>query len=393
MSDLIVERLKHIQLSPAMAIAAHATELKAAGIDIIDLSEGQPDFDTPEHIKQAGIKAITENFTRYTNVSGTLELRQAICNKLKRDNQLDYQPAQILVSCGAKHSIYNAYQALLNPDDEVIIQTPYWPSYVSMAWLAQAKPVIVETSFAQNYKMTAEQLEKAITPKTKLLILCSPSISGTVYSHAELQALAEVLIENPHVYIISDDIYESIYWADEPFRNLVMQNNALYDRAIVTNGVSKAYAMTGWRIGYAAGPQTIIDDMRKLQSHSTSNATSIAQIAAQAALEGSQECVAKMTQVYHERQKIVLAALNAIDGFCCNETQGAFYFFVEVSQAIKKFKLKDDVEFSQLLLKEAKVTVVPGSGYGLPNHIRISYATSEALLIKALQRIKQLCRN
>lgn len=383
-------KLDQVKPSPTLAISAKAAELRASGRDIISLSAGEPDFHTPQHIKQAGIQAITDNFTGYTAVDGIPTLKTAIINKFERDNQLTYTPSQIIVSCGAKHSIYNTYQALLNPGDEVIIPAPYWVSYPDMALLADGKPVIIPTDQAHDFKLTPEQLDAAVTDKTKLLLLCSPSNpTGMVYSRVELQALADVLLQYPHVYIITDDIYEHIYWADEPFSNIVMQCPALLDRTIVINGVSKAYAMTGWRIGYAAAPTDIAAAMKKIQSQSTSNPTSISQIAAQAALNGAQDCVAEMVSTYHKRQKLVLEKLNAIPGFYCKATQGAFYVFPDVSEAIRSLGLKNDLELAELLLKKAEVAVVPGVGFGLPNHIRLSYSTSEALLQQALQRIEQ----
>jgi len=390
MSDILAKRLRHIKPSPTMAMTARAAELRAAGHDIIGLSAGEPDFNTPEHIKQAGIKAIEDNFTSYTAVDGIPSLKQAIIDKFARDNQLKYQASQILVSCGAKHSIYNVYQTLLNPGDEVIIPAPYWVSYPDMVLLAEANPVIIETDLTQNYKITPEQLEAAITPKTKLFTLSSPSNpSGMVYTADELQALAEVLLKHPQVYIISDDIYEHIYWANEPFKNILMQVPELYERTIMINGVSKAYSMTGWRIGYAAGPEIIIKAMKKLQSQSTSNPASISQVAAAAALNGSQDCVVEMTEIYHHRQKMALPKLNRIKGFRCNETQGAFYFFPDVSQAISQLGLSDDLQLAEFLLDKAQVALVPGTAFGLPNHMRLSYATSDALLMEALDRIEK----
>jgi len=388
MTQAIAHRLQQVKMSPTMLISAKAAELRAAGRDIISLSAGEPDFHTPQPIKQAGQQAIANDFTRYTAVDGIPTLKNAIIKKFKRDNQLEYQASQILVSCGAKHSLYNAHQALLNPNDEVIIPAPYWVSYVDMALLAEAKPIIIKAEQSQNFKITPEQLTAAITEKTKLFILCSPSNpSGMVYSHQELQALADVLLQHPQITILSDDIYEHIHWADEPFRNIVMQCPALYERTIVINGVSKAYAMTGWRIGYAAGPANVIAAMKTIQSQSTSNPSSISQMAAQAALDGEQDCVAAMVRQYQQRQILALGLLNAIPGFHCQKPQGAFYLFPEVSQVIRHLDLKDDIALAEFLLEQAEVAVVPGAAFGLANHIRLSYATSEELLEKALRRI------
>ena len=382
---------QRIQQSPTVTMTTRVAERRAAGADIIGLHAGEPEFDTPEHIKQAAAKAIENNFTHYTVVDGILSLKQAIRQKFSRDNQVNYQSEQILVSCGAKHSIYNAYQALLNPGDEVIISAPYWVSYPDMALLAGANPVIITTSRQQNYKISAAQLKAAITAKTKLLLLCSPANpTGVVYTHAELQALADVLLKHPNIYIISDDIYEQIYWAEQPFRNIVMQESNLYERTIVINGVSKAYAMTGWRIGYAAGPLKIINTMKKLQSQSTGNSTSISQAAAEIALAGPQNCVAKMRDIYHKRHSMGLRQLNDINGFDCNAAQGAFYFFPEVTDAIQRLGLDDDVALSELLLEKAHVATMPGSAFGLKNHLRLSYTVSDSQLKEALNRIKNL---
>lgn len=385
----IADRLQALKPSATLAVSAKAAELKAQGIDVISLGSGEPDFATPRHIKDAAIAAIEGNQSYYTPVDGTASLKQAIQHKFQRDNSLDYSLQQILVSSGAKQSVYNACQALLNPGDEMIIPTPYWVSYPPIAELCAAIPVIIETTNAADFKITAEQLEQAITDKTKLLMLNSPSNpSGMVYSHAELHALAKVLLRHPNVYIISDDIYEPIYWADQPFKNIVMECPELYERTIVINGVSKAYAMTGWRIGYAAGPANIIGAMKKLQSQCTSNPCSIAQAAAQAALAGPQDCVAEMTVTYRRRQQFMLEGVNAIPGLHCNPTQGAFYLFVNVVEAIARLGLNDDLEFCAYLLEKAQVAVVPGTAFGSPGHVRLSYACSDEMLHEALKRIK-----
>ena len=393
MTDIIANRLAPIKPSPTLAIAARAKALQAQGEKILSLSLGEPDFDTPEHIKEAAIKAIRDGFTKYTAADGIPSLKQAIIDKFKRDNNLDYTLKQIIVSCGAKHAIYNACQALLNPGDEVVIPAPYWVSYSDIVLLAEAKPIIVYAPIEQNYKITPEQLEAAITPKTKLVFICSPSNpTGVVYSHAELRALAAVLLRHPHVYILSDDIYEAIYWAPEPFANIVMVCPQLYDRTLVINGVSKAYSMTGWRIGYAAGPKEIIEAMSTLQSQNTSNPTSISQVAAEAALRGSQQCVTDMCKVFKQRYELLNAQLSQIPGFRTVPAQGAFYLFPEVSECMEKLNFKDDVQFCEYLLNTAKVAVVPGSAFGAPGHIRLSYALAEKEGLQAIKQIHEACK-
>jgi aspartate aminotransferase len=390
---IIADRLEPIKPSPTLAIAARAKALQSQGEKIISLSLGEPDFDTPEHIKEAAIKAIGDGFTKYTAADGTVSLKQAVIDKFKRDNDLTYSLKQIIISCGAKHAIYNACQALLNPGDEVVIPAPYWVSYSDIVLLADAKPMVVYAGIEQDYKITPEQLEAAITPKTKLLFMGSPSNpTGVVYSHAELKALAAVLLRHPHVYILSDDIYEAIYWAPEPFANLVMVCPELYDRTLIINGVSKAYCMTGWRIGYTAGPKEIIEAMSTLQSQNTSNPCSISQVAAEAALRGSQQCVADMREIFKHRYTLLSAELAKISGFRCAAAQGAFYLFPDVSECIKRLNMKDDVEFCEHLLNVAKVAVVPGSAFGAPGHIRLSYALSEKEGLQAIKQIAEACR-
>ncbi len=391
MTDYILaKQLAEVKASPTMAITAKAAELKRKGQDIVSLSAGEPDFATPENIKKAGVAAINSGKTGYTAADGIVELKDAVIAKFERDNQLQYQRNQILISCGAKHSIFNAYQALLNEGDEVIIPAPYWVSYPPMASLAGAVPKIVITDQAQDFKISPQQLEEAINEKTKLFILCSPSNpTGVVYSPSELQALADVLLKYPNIMILSDDIYEHIYWAKESFSNIVMQCPELYDRTIVVNGVSKAYAMTGWRIGYAAGPEKIINAMKKIQSQSTSNPCSISQYASVEALNGPQEALQEMVSVYQKRQQFMLQALNAIDGMSCSDTQGAFYLFPKVKEIQDRLGLKDDVALADYLLDNAGVAVVPGSAFGLADHIRLSYAASDEELAKAIDKIKQ----
>ncbi|MDO8415473.1 MAG: pyridoxal phosphate-dependent aminotransferase [Agitococcus sp.] len=384
------DRVLSIKPSPTLAVTNRAAELKAAGKDIIGLGAGEPDFDTPEHIKAAAIKAIENGFTKYTAVDGTPSLKKAIIAKFKRDNGLDYQPNQILVSCGGKQSFFNLALAFLNKGDEVIIPAPYWVSYPDMVLMADATPVCVECPQSQNYKITPAQLEATITPKTKLLVLNSPSNpTGMVYSKAELLALADVLRKHPHVWVATDDMYEHIIWTTEPFVNIVTVAPDLYDRTLVLNGVSKAYAMTGWRIGYAAGPAKVIGAMKNVQSQSTSNPTSISQVAAEAALNGDQDVLKPMVKAFKERHDYVVAALNDIEGVSCSPADGAFYAFANVEGAIAKMGLKNDLEFSEVLLNTVGVAVVPGSAFGLDGHMRISYATSPAILQDAIARINK----
>ena len=386
------DRVQRIKPSPTLAITARAAELRAAGKDIIGLGAGEPDFDTPEHIKQAAIKAINDGFTKYTAVDGTPGLKKAIIDKLSRDNQLNYTANQILVSCGGKQSFFNLTQALLNEGDEVIIPAPYWVSYPDMVLLADGKPVIVEAGIKQSFKITPEQLETAITDKTRLVVLNSPSNpSGIAYNKKELAALGQVLLKHPHVLVATDDMYEHILWADEPFSNIVMACPELYEQTIVLNGVSKAYSMTGWRIGYAAGPESLIKAMKKVQSQSTSNPTSISQIAAEAALNGDQSCLKPMLSAFKERHEYVYNRLNAIDGITCLPSDGTFYSFPDIRGFIDKIDgVSDDMELSEYLIEKAGVALVPGSAFGSPGYIRISYATSLEVLKDALDRIEKV---
>lgn len=386
------DRVKAVRPSATLAVTARARELKAAGKDIIALGVGEPDFDTPEHVKQAAIQAIHDGFTKYTAVDGIAPLKQAIIHKFRQDNDLTYTQEQILVSCGGKQSFYNLAQALLNPGDEVIIPVPYWVSYPDMILLAEGKPVFVETGLSQGFKITPDQLQAAITPRTRLLVINSPSNpTGVAYTRAELAALGKVLAQHPNIIIASDDMYEHILWADEPFANILNACPELYSRTVVLNGVSKAYAMTGWRIGYAGGPATLIAAMKKIQSQSTSNPASISQVAAQAALEGDQQCISIMVRAFRERHDFVVAELNRINGFQCLPSQGAFYAFPRVQEAIDRLTgIEDDVQFSEHLLEEAGVAVVPGSAFGAPGYIRLSFATSMEQLQLATKRLKQL---
>jgi len=387
-------RVQAIKPSPTLAVTARAAALKAEGRDIIGLGAGEPDFDTPQHIKDAAIEAINRGFTKYTAVDGTPSLKAAIIAKFKRDNGLDYTPKQILVSCGGKQSFFNLVQAFINDGDEVIIPAPYWVSYPDIVILADGKPVIIEAGIEQGFKITPTQLQAAITPRTKLVVINSPSNpTGAVYSGAELAALGEVLRQHPQVLITSDDMYEHIRLDDAPFVNILNVCPDLYDRTLVLNGVSKAYSMTGWRIGYAAGPENILRAMTNVQSQSTSNPTSISQVAAEAALNGDQACITPMLEAFKQRHRFVVDGLNKIPGFQCVDSGGAFYAFPDVRDAIARLhtqgtiKAATDIEFSEYLLNQADVAVVPGSAFGAEGYIRLSFATSNANLEKALSRI------
>jgi aspartate aminotransferase len=387
-------RVQAIKPSPTLAVTARAAALKAGGRDIVGLGAGEPDFDTPQHIKDAAIKAIDSGFTKYTAVDGTPGLKAAIIAKLKRDNGLDYTPRQILVSCGGKQSFFNLVQAVINPGDEVIIPAPYWVSYPDIVILADGKPVIIEAGIEQGFKITPAQLEAAITPQTRLVVINSPSNpTGAVYSGDELAALGEVLRKHPRVLIASDDMYEHIRLDDQAFVNILNVCPDLYDRTLVLNGVSKAYSMTGWRIGYAAGPEAILRAMTNVQSQSTSNPTSISQVAAEAALNGDQGCITPMLDAFKARHLYVVDALNALPGFHCVDSGGAFYAFPDVRPAIQSLLARDvieagtDIAFSEYLLESADVAVVPGSAFGAEGYIRLSFATSQANLEKALKRI------
>jgi len=392
MSIKLSQRVQRIKPSPTLAVTARAASLRAAGQDIIGLGAGEPDFDTPEHIKQAAKDAINAGKTKYTAVDGTVELKDAIINKLKRDNGLDYQADQILVSCGGKQSFFNLAQALLDDGDEVIIPAPYWVSYPDMSLLAGGVPVIVQAGQEQAFKITPEQLEAAITEKTKLVVINSPSNpSGKAYTNAELAALGAVLVKHPHILIATDDMYEHILWCDEPFSNIVMACPALYEQTIVLNGVSKAYSMTGWRIGYAAGPADLIKAMKKIQSQSTSNPTSISQYAAQAALEGDQSCISEMLVAFKERHDYVVEQLNQIDGISCISSDGTFYCFPDFNAILNRMdSIDNDVDLAEYILEKAGVALVPGSAFGLNGHMRISIATSMDNLVNAMDRIAKL---
>jgi len=391
MSIKLSARVQAVKPSPTLAITARAAALRAAGKDVIGLGAGEPDFDTPEHIKKAAIKAIKDGFTKYTPVDGTPALKQAVLAKFERDNDLSYRPEQILVSCGGKQSFFNLAQALLDPGDEVIIPAPYWVSYPDMTLLAGGAPVFVSAPASQRFKITPAQLKGAITPKTRMVVLNSPSNpTGMAYTRDELTALGAVLEEHPRIIVATDDMYEHILWTKEPFVNILSACPGLYERTMVLNGVSKAYSMTGWRIGYAAGPAELIKAMKKIQSQSTSNPTSISQVAAQAALEGPQDCVQKMRVAFKERHDYVVKRLNAMPGVSCLATDGTFYCFPSMQEAIAGIdEVKNDLDLAEYLIERAGVALVPGSAFGLQGYARISIATSMDSLEKALDRIQR----
>ncbi len=388
----VSDRLAALAPSQTLAMSQKSSELKAQGVDVINLSVGEPDFHTPQHIKEAAKKAIDDNFSFYSPVPGYLDLRQAICAKLKNENDLEFTPEQIVVSNGAKQSICNAVLSLVNPEDEVILPAPYWVSYVEMVKLAEGKSVIVETGIKQDFKMTPAQLEAAITPKTRMLILCSPSNpTGSVYSHDELQALAEVLERHPQILIISDEIYEHINYIGA--HQSIAQFPALRERVIIINGVSKGYAMTGWRIGFIAAPLWIAKACNKLQGQYTSGASSIAQKAATAAFAGDQECVETMRQAFQHRRDLVVRLAQEIPGMKVNNPQGAFYLFPEISFYLGKTdgnrRIETSSDLAMYILEEGHVATVAGDAFGAPDYLRLSYATSEKNIIEALNRIKE----
>jgi aspartate aminotransferase len=390
MNIRLSDRVRSIKPSPTLAVTARANAMRAAGKDIVGLGAGEPDFDTPEHIKQAAIKAIQDGFTKYTAVEGTPSLKKAVVEKFKRENGFDYEPKQVLVSCGGKQSFYNLAQALLNPGDEVIIPAPYWVSYPDMVLLAGATPVIVDAPQSQKFKITAEQLEAAITGRTRLFVINSPSNpTGMAYSSEELQALGEVLRRHPEVIVATDDMYEHIVWTAGSFVNILNACPDLYERTMVLNGVSKAYSMTGWRIGYAAGPAPLIEAMANIQSQSTSNPTSISQVAAEAALTGDPSFIGTMVTAFKERHDFVVRELNSMPGVNCLETDGTFYVLPNVEAAIERLPgISDDLGLAEYLIEHGGVAAVPGSVFGAPGHMRLSIATSMANLEKALERLK-----
>jgi aspartate aminotransferase len=387
----VARRVQRVKPSPTLAVTARAARLKAEGKDVIGLGAGEPDFDTPSHIANAGIDAIRNGFTRYTNVEGINELKDAIIDKFVRDNGIQYERAQILVSSGAKQTIYNLCMAVLDPGDEAIIPSPYWVSYPDMVLLADGLPVMPFAGPSQGYKINPRQLAAAITPQTRLVLLNSPcNPTGAAYTRAELRALGEVLIEHPRIVVGTDDMYEKIFWGAEPFCSLLTAVPELYGRTLTINGCSKVYAMTGWRIGYCGGPKDIITAMATIQGQSTSNACSISQKAATAALAGDQACVAVMNRAFKERHDFVVAGLNDLPGVSCLPGAGSFYAFADVSKAMLALGCRDDNEFAEILLNVGGVAVVPGSGFGAPGHIRISFACGIPTLAKALDRMRNV---
>ncbi|MDF1709257.1 MAG: pyridoxal phosphate-dependent aminotransferase [Paracoccaceae bacterium] len=395
--SFLSKTLDRVKPSPTIAVSNLAMELAAQGRDIISLGAGEPDFDTPDHIRAAGIAAINAGKTRYTAVDGIPELKAAICAKFKRDNALDYTPAQVSVGTGGKQVLYNAFMATLNPGDEVVIPAPYWVSYPDMVLLAGGTPVFIEATLENAFKITPDQLEAAITPATKWFLFNSPSNpTGAGYSWDELKALTNVLMRHPHVWVLTDDMYEHLAYDDFTFCTPAQVEPALYDRTLTMNGVSKAYAMTGWRIGYAAGPKPLIDAMRKVQSQSTSNPCTISQWAAVEALNGPHDFIAPNNVMFARRRDLVVSALNAIDGVTCPTPEGAFYVYPSIKGLIGKTTpggtvITDDETFARALLEDTGVAVVFGAAFGLSPNFRISYATSDAALTEACARIQRFC--
>jgi len=396
--SIVSNSLKRIKPSPTIAVTQKARELKASGKDIISLGAGEPDFDTPDNIKQAAIKAIKDGDTKYTAVDGTPALKNAIVGKFKRENNLEYQTDQITVGAGGKHVIYNAMMATLNEGDEVIVPAPYWVSYPDMVLLAGGNPVILECNEKQGFKINPSELEKSITKKTKWIILNSPSNpTGACYSEKDIREIAKVLEKHSHVYILSDDIYEHVIYKGFQFFTIA-QIDSLKDRVLTMNGISKAYSMTGWRIGYAAGPKEIIKAIAKIQSQSTTNPSSISQAAAVEALNGIQDFIKERAISFQERRDFVVKALNDIDGIECLNPDGAFYVFPSCKGLLGKKdpngnELKTDTDFVQSLLENSGISVVQGSAFGLEGFFRISYATSMENLKKAMERIKSFCES
>ncbi len=390
MNKHLSDRVSRIKASPTIVISGKAREMKQQGRAVIDLGIGEPDFSTPDHIKDACKISLDNNETHYPAVDGIASLKQAIINKLNNDNQLSYTASQLLVSTGAKQSLYNICQACLNRGDEVIIPAPYWVSYPAMVELADATPVIINTSPESHYKITAEHLSQAITAQTKLFVFNSPSNpTGMLYTAQELESIAEVLANHPEIIVVSDDIYEKIIWSEQTFTHLLNVAPDLYERTIIVSGGSKAYAMTGWRIGYAAGPNEIINAMKKIQSQSTSGANSLAQHAAAEALSGDQTSVKDMAKTFEQRYHYFFDALNTLPGFQCLPTQGAFYLFPNIEQAMAAKGYSTDIDFAEALLTEAEIATVPGSAFGSPGHLRLSFAVDKAILEQAIDRLNK----
>jgi aspartate aminotransferase len=390
---LLTKRINSVKPSATITISAKAMELRAKGIDVISLSQGEPDFDTPKHIKDAAIQAINDGKTKYTPVDGTPEIKEAIINKFKRDNNLDYSPENILVSTGAKQTLFNLFQSVLEEGSEAIIISPYWVSYPDMVILAGAKPIIVDTLQKNNFDLDLDHLRDALSDKTRLIVLNSPSNpTGVTFTRKQYQGMGNILKDYPNVLIATDDMYEHIYWGNEKFCSFAEACPGLFDRTITINGVSKAYAMTGWRIGYCGGPSDVVKAMKKIQGQSTSNASSISQVAATAALNGPHDEVLSMVKEYKNRHEYLCEALNSLDGFNAVPGTGAFYLFPNINGAIESLGMKDDLEFSEYLLENAGVAVVPGTAFGAKGYIRISYATSMVALEEAISRIKKVLR-
>ena len=388
MNNPISERVRKVKPSATIAISSKAMEMRSAGINVISMSAGEPDFDTPEHIKDAAKAAMDSGKTKYTQVDGTPELKEAIINKFNDDNDLSYQPENILVSTGAKQTLYNLFQAILGDGDEVIIISPYWVSYPDMVLLADAKPVFIDTHQENNFSLDLNAFSNAINERTKLVIINSPSNpTGITFSRSDYESIGAVLENYPNVYVATDDMYEYIYWGDEPFVSFAQACPSLFDRTITINGVSKSYAMTGWRIGYCGGPADVIGAMKKVQSQSTSNPSSISQAATVAALNGSKDEVFSMVEQYKLRHDYLCSALNDIEGFKTSPGTGAFYLFPDVKNVIEKKGFSDDVELSEYLIETANVAVVPGSAFGSIGYIRLSYATGLEQIKEAVERI------
>ena len=391
MSTILSNRVQKIKTSATLAVSDKAKQLKAQGVQIVSMGSGEPDFDTPVNIQKAATQAIGAGETRYTAVDGTPQLKKAICEKFKRENGLDYSVNEVMVSSGGKQVFYNLCQAILNKGDEVIIPSPYWVSYPDIVLLADATPVFIEAGLEQEFKITPEQLESSVNANTKLLVLNSPSNpTGAVYTKSEIESLGAVLERHPHVNVMSDDIYEHIRWEDDEFVNIAMACPNLKNRTIILNGVSKAYAMTGWRIGYAAGPEEIIKAMKKIQGQSTSNPSSISQAAALEAISGDQSFINMMVEAFERRHNFLVDSLNAIDGIECPQSRGAFYSFPRVQGLIDRLGLKDDVEFSTYCLDKISLALVPGSAFGAPGYVRLSFATSMDNLKLAIERLSNI---
>ncbi len=390
---LFANRVKSLKPSATLEITAKANQLKQEGFDVIGFGAGEPDFDTPEHIKQAAINAINSGKTKYTPVAGILELRKAVAKKFSEDYGVEFLDDEVIVSCGGKHSLFNIFMSILNKGDEVIIPSPYWVSYPAMVELCEGKPVIINAEINENFKLTPEKLEKAITDKTKAVVINSPSNpTGASYSYNELKEILDIL-KDKNLYIISDDIYYKITYDNYKFVNAVMIYPEIKDKIIIVNGVSKTYSMTGWRIGFTIANKELVKTMSKIQGQSTSNPTSIAQYAALEAITGNQDCINEMVTEFKKRRDYIVNELNSIDGINCYNPEGAFYVFPDISNIIKRKGFKGSAEFSAKLLEDKKVAVVPGVAFGNDNHIRLSYATSMENIKEGIKRIKEFCQN